>query len=153
MGYIMDLRKVLGHRPIIIAGAAVLFFNENNEILLHERADNGFWGYPGGSMEYGETFEDTAKREAFEESGLIADELEFFDTESGEETHYIYPHGDEIYVAGILFICRKFHGEMKVQEEEVIQQRFFAEDELPSPMDPMNERFIRKAFRFIKEHK
>ena len=95
MGYIMDLRREVGHRPIIIPGAAVLFFNEKNEILLHERAVNGFWGYPGGSMEFGETFEDTAKREALEESGLICDELEFFDTESGEETHYTYPHGDD----------------------------------------------------------
>ena len=106
MGYIMDLRKVLGHRPIIIPGAAVLFANEKNEILLHERADNHYWGYPGGSMELGESFEECAKREAFEESGLIADKLEFLDLESGESTHYIYPHGDEIYVAGVLYLCR-----------------------------------------------
>ena len=123
MGYIMDLRKVLGHRPIIIPGAAVLFVNEKNEILLHERADN---------------------------HGLIADKLEFFDLESGESTHYIYPHGDEIYVAGVLYLCREYHGELKIQEEEVIQQRFFAEDELPHPMDPMNEAFIRKAFAKLK---
>lgn len=150
MGYIMDLRKVLGHRPIIIPGAAVLFANEKNEILLHERADNHYWGYPGGSMELGESFEECAKREAFEESGLIADKLEFLDLESGESTHYIYPHGDEIYVAGVLYLCREYHGELKIQEEEVIQQRFFAEDELPHPMDPMNEVFIRKAFRILK---
>jgi 8-oxo-dGTP pyrophosphatase MutT (NUDIX family) len=150
MGYIMDLRKVLGHRPIIIPGAAVLFVNEKNKILLHERADNHYWGYPGGSMELGESFEECAKREAFEESGLIADKLEFFDLESGESTHYTYPHGDEIYVAGVLYLCREYHGELKIQEEEVIQQRFFAEDELPYPMDPMNEVFIRKAFRILK---
>ena len=153
MGYIMDLRKVLGHKPIIIAGAGVIFVNEKNEILLHERADNHFWSYPAGSLELGETFEDAAKREAFEESGLIADKLEFFTTRSGEETHYIYPHGDEIYVAGVLFICREFHGELKVQEEEVVQQRFFAEDDLPSPLAPTNEKQIRDAFRFIREHK
>lgn len=151
MGYIMDLRKVLGHRPIIIPGAAVLFVNEKNQILLHERADNHMWGYPGGAMELGESFEDCARREALEESGLIADKLEFFDLESGEPTHYTYPHGDEIYVAGVLYLCREYHGELKAQEEEVVQQRFFSEDELPSPMDPMNEDFIRRAFAKLRK--
>ena len=102
-------------------------------------------------MELGESFEECAKREAFEESGLIADELEYFDTESGESTHYIYPNGDEIYVAGIVFLCRKYHGEMKIQEDEVLDQRFFSEDELPEKMDPMNEAFIRKAFALLKK--
>ena len=151
MGYIMDLRQELGHRALIMAGACVLFVNEKNEILLQLRADNGYWGYPGGSMELGESFEECAKREAFEESGLIADELEYFDTESGESTHYIYPNGDEIYVAGIVFLCRKYHGEMKIQEDEVRDQRFFSEDELPEKMDPMNEAFIRKAFALLKK--
>ena len=150
MDYIMDLRKELGHRPLIMAGACVLFINEKNEILLQERADNHYWGYPGGSMELGESFEECAKREAFEESGLIADELLYFDTKSGKSTHYIYPNGDEIYVAVVVFLCRKYHGEMKVQEEEVIQQRFFSEDELPERMDPMNEDFIRRAFAMLK---
>jgi mutator protein MutT len=150
MGYIMDLRKELGHRALIMSAACVLFVNEKNEILLQQRADNHLWGYPGGSMELGESFEEAAVREAFEESGLIADKLEFFATESGENTHYIYPNGDEIYVAGVVYICREYHGEMKIQEEEVLQQRFFAEEDLPEKLDPLNEHFIRKAFKVIK---
>lgn len=76
MGYIMDLRKELGHRPLIMAGAGVVILNSENEILLQKRADNGFWGYPAGSMELGESFEECAKREAFEESGINCDELD-----------------------------------------------------------------------------
>ncbi|MBO4687004.1 MAG: NUDIX hydrolase [Clostridiales bacterium] len=151
MGYIMDLRKELGHRALIMAGGCVLFVNEKNEILLQHRADNHYWGYPGGSMELGESFEECAKREAFEETGLVADELEYFSTESGASTHYIYPNGDEIYVAGIVFSCRKYHGEMKVQEDEVIEQRFFSEEDLPDNMDPLNEEIIHQAFRYLNE--
>ena len=137
MGYILKLREELGHRPLIMAGACVLFVNEKKEILLQRRADNHLWGYPGGSMELGESFEETA---------LICDELEFFTDESGKETNYIYPNGDEIYVAGIVYICRKFHGELKIQEDEVLEQKFFSEADLPEDLDPLNERIIRRAF-------
>lgn len=146
MGYLMDLRKELGHRPLIAVGAGVIFANEKKEILLQKRADNFFWGYPGGAMELGESFEECAKREAQEETGLISDELEFFEINSGKETNYTYPNGDEIYVAGIVYICKKFHGEMKVQEEEVLEQRFFSKDDLPEGLDPRNADRIRRVF-------
>ena len=153
MGYLFDLRKELGencHRPLIVGAAGVIFINERNEILLQKRADNGLWGYPGGSMELGESFEECARREAQEESGLISDELEYFCQESGESTHYIYPNGDEIYVAGIVFLCRKYHGELKIQEDEVVTQRFFSKEELPEDLDPMNRDIIMSAFAALR---
>jgi len=146
MAYILDLRKELGHRPLIMAAAAVLIINENNEILLQHRADNQLWGYPGGSMELGESFEECAIREVQEETGLICDELEFFTLESGAKTHCFYPNGDEIYVAGVIYICRKYHGEMKVQEEEASEQRFFSKEDLPDNIDPINVEIIHQAF-------
>ncbi|MBO4495678.1 MAG: NUDIX hydrolase [Clostridiales bacterium] len=154
MSYILGLRKELGpercHRPLIMAGAGILFVNERNEILLQKRADNGFWGWPGGSLELGESFEEAAIREAKEESGLICDEIEFFSLESGKETHYIYPNGDEIYCAGAVFFCRKYHGELKIQEDEVTEQRFFSFEDLPDDLDPINKPFILRAFEEIK---
>ena len=50
MGYIMDLRKYVGHQPLIMTSACVLILNSKNQVLLQKRTDNGFWGYPGGSM-------------------------------------------------------------------------------------------------------
>ena len=58
MGYILELRKQVGHRPLIMTCAGVLLLNEKRELLLQKRADNGLWGYPGGSMELGESFKD-----------------------------------------------------------------------------------------------
>ena len=147
MGYILDLRRELGHRPLIMTCAGVLFLNEKNEVLLQKRADNLCWGYPSGSMELGETFEECAKREAFEESGLICDELIYFTHISGN--HYIYPNGDEIYSAAVIFLCRRYHGEMKVQEEEVLEQRFFSFDALPDDLSTTNRSTIMKLRDFI----
>ena len=65
-GYILELRKVVGHRPLIQTGASVLVEDSEGRILLQLRHDNHCWGYPGGSMEIDEELEDTARRELFE---------------------------------------------------------------------------------------
>lgn len=44
MGYILELRKQVGHRPLIMTCAGVLLLNEKSELLLQKRADNGLWG-------------------------------------------------------------------------------------------------------------
>ena len=60
MSYIKDLRKYVGHEPILTAGVGLLVFNNENEILMQLRTDYNQWGFPGGSMELGESFEETA---------------------------------------------------------------------------------------------
>ena len=63
--YIMDLRKVVGHAPLLQAAASIIIENENGQVLLGKRTDNHQWGYAGGSIELGET----------------VDELNFFDVD------------------------------------------------------------------------
>ena len=94
--YIMDLRKIVGHRPLLQCAGSVIIENEKGEILLGKRTDNHLWGYAGGSVELEETVEECAMRELREETGLIADEMEFFMVNSGPEAHYIYPNGDDV---------------------------------------------------------
>ncbi|MBR5165166.1 MAG: NUDIX hydrolase [Ruminococcus sp.] len=137
MGYILDLRKTLGSRPLIMAGAGVILINEKNEILLQKRRDNLYWDYPAGSMELGESFEECARREVLEETGLTCGKLEYFMDLSGEGSFYEYPNGDKVFLAGILYICRDFTGELRSQEDEVITQRFFPVDALPENTPPL----------------
>jgi len=40
MGYITDLRKVVGSRPLIMVGACVLIFNAHGHLLLQKRTDS-----------------------------------------------------------------------------------------------------------------
>jgi len=146
MGYILDLRRIVGTRVILITGALVLLFDENNRLLMQKRADNGLWGMPGGSMEPGETFEACAMRETAEETGLICQELEYWRHFSGKELFITYPNGDQAYIATIAFICRKWNGKMQVQKEEVTRQQFFALEEIPDQLDPIS-RVILDAYR------
>lgn len=76
--YILDLRKTVGHRPLLQVGASVIVVDSEGRILLQKRRDNGLWGYAGGSVELDEEVEKAAMRELFEETGLFADELELF---------------------------------------------------------------------------
>lgn len=134
--YIMELRKVVGHRPLLQVGASVIVENEYGEVLLQKRADNHCWGYAGGSVELDEVVEDAAKRELFEETGLIAKELTLFGVFSGKETHYVYPNGDEVSNVDIVYLCKNYTGKLKCQESEVEDLRFFPADGLPENLSP-----------------
>lgn len=134
--YIMGLRQLVGHRPLLQVGASVIVENEKGEVLLQKRADNHCWGYAGGSVELDEVVEDAARRELLEETGLVAVELELFGVFSGKDTHYIYPNGDEVSNVDIVYLCKKYDGVLKCQEDEVEELRFFPADALPEQLSP-----------------
>lgn len=110
MGYIKELRNIVGSRPLIMVGACVILINNKNELLLQLRKDNHCWGLSGGSMEIGETLEQVAKRELFEETGLTANNLMLLEVFSGQDLYYQYPHGDEVYNVVAAYICKDYKG-------------------------------------------
>ena len=129
--YIMDLRKIVGHRPLLQVGASVIVEDPLGRILLQLRSDNKCWGYAGGSVELDEEVESAAKRELFEETGLIANKLSLFGVFSGKDTHYIYPNGDEVSNIDIVYICKDYSGELRCQKGEVNDLIFFEKDNIP----------------------
>lgn len=132
--YLKKIREKIGHAPIIVPHSVVLLFNDKNEILLEERLDDGYFDFPGGGIDLGEIAIDAAKRELYEETGLIADELEFFKVYTGEITHYIYVNGDEIYGVDSVYICRDYHGKLKPQIDEVKALKFYPLNQMPDNM-------------------
>ena len=129
-GYISDMRRLVGHRIIMQCAASIICVDGQNRILLGRRSDNHKWGYSGGSVEIDEYVEDCAKRELYEEMGLIADEIEYFCVNSGPDAHYIYPNGDEVSNIEIVYICRKWQGEPRSRDGEMEDLRFFSCDEI-----------------------
>jgi ADP-ribose pyrophosphatase YjhB (NUDIX family) len=136
MGYIMDLRKLVGSRPLIMVGANVILLDSHHRLLLQLRKDNNCWGLPGGALELGETLEESAKRELFEETGLIANKLSLFHIFSGKEFYYQYPHGDEVYNVIATYICTDYKGNIRINEDEVQDVKFFHPSELPVNISP-----------------
>ena len=73
----------------IYSAGIVTYFMKNNQplyLLLHHTA--GHWDFPKGTMEPGETKEETAIRELFEETGLSVD----LDTRFEATSHYSFAH-------------------------------------------------------------
>ncbi len=149
--YIMDLRKIVGHRTLIQCGVGVICVNERGELLLGRRADNHMWGYSGGSVEIDEKVEDSARRELYEEMGLVAEELEFFCVNSGPEVHYIYPNGDEVSNIEIVYLCRRYNGEPKPQDGEMEELRFFAAEDIK--LDEISPPIRAAVKKYITENK
>ena len=142
------MRELLGHQTIIQCAASIIIINDKGELLLGKRTDNGYWGYSGGSIEIDEKVEDCARRELKEEMGLSADELEFFYINSGKECHYVYPNGDEVSNVEIIFLCHKFHGQIKAQKEEMSELKFFKPEDITiemisPPIRPIIEEYLR----------
>ena len=133
-GYIAEMRKLVGHKTIMQCAASIMCVDGQGRLLLGRRTDNHLWGYSGGSMEIDEKAEDCARRELREETGLIAEEIEFFCVNSGPETHYIYPNGDEVSNVEVIYLCRKYHGKLCPQESEIEELRYFAPEEISMDM-------------------
>lgn len=141
----MDLRKVVGHRPLLQCGASVIAINDAGDILLQRRGDDKTWGYCGGSVELGERVEEAACREFFEETGLTANQLELFNVFSGPDMYHVYPNGDEVYNVDIVFLCRDFSGQLAADGDEVLELAFFPLNNLPEPIFQAN-RLVLQAY-------
>lgn len=136
MDYISSLRDKVGHAPIILVGALVLIFNKDKQVLLQLRSDNESWGLPGGTMELGESFEEAATREVYEETNLEIQNLKFITNFSGKDYHMVYPNGDEAYTVTALFESEEYEGELSADIKETQNLKFFDLDKLPQNISP-----------------
>ena len=140
--YIKRIRKLIGHEPMLIPHAVVILLDKDSKVLFEVRADDGYLDFPGGSVDMGEEVIETAKRELYEETGLIADELELFDVYSGPITKYTYFNQDVIYGVDTFYVCKKYHGELKPQKEEVKDLLFLDVNSINGKLSPRNKKVI-----------
>lgn len=144
MSYIMDLRKKVGHDPILTAGVGLFVFNDKNEVLMQLRTDYNQWGFPGGAMELGESFEETAKRELKEETNLEAEELKLIKILSGKDTYREYPNGDKLYDITAIFVVKKTKGNLKINDDESKLLQYFDINNLPVNMTSYTKNYLEK---------
>lgn len=127
----MEEKKKVG------AGFGVLILKDN-KVLLGKRHEDpekassllqgqGTWTMPGGKLDFGETFEEGAKRETMEETGIKLNKVKV-----------ICVNNDKIETAHFVTIglfSDDFTGSPKVMEpDEITEWRWFSLDNLPSPI-------------------
>ncbi len=149
MEYYKELRKFVGHRPLILPGSVVIIVNNMGEILLQER-DNNFWGLPGGLMNLGESLIETAKREVYEETGLKIDNLVLLDVLSGPEYFYKNPNEDELYSVTAVYTTTDYIGDLVPDMDESKNLKFYNIDFLPKQMEPEYKDCIKAYLRTIR---
>lgn len=130
MSYIKDIRKFIGHAPMLSAGATVVVIKDN-KILLNLRSDTNTWGIPGGAIELGETLEETAARELKEETNLEAESFTLLNVFSGNNFYFEYPNGDELYSVVVLYLADGVTGSLKITDGESFELKYFGKNEMP----------------------
>lgn len=143
MGYLTELRKYVGHSPLLMVGATVFVFDEKDRLLLLKRADNECWGPPGGAVEPGEVVEEAAIRETFEETGLELGDLSLYGVFSGGDQFYRYPNGDEVHNVTIAYLARVNGNKIQTSPEHT-DWKFFPLNEIPSAISPPIIPFLKK---------
>lgn len=101
--YIRFIREKVGHQCIFLNFVGAVVKNKKNEVLLQNRGDERGWGFLGGAIELGESFEETLIREVKEESGYEVKIEKLI----GVYGNYIdkYPNGDEAQTITVFFEC------------------------------------------------
>jgi len=111
---------------------------KNNCVLLGKRhtdpkkasselSGEGTWTMPGGKFEYGESFEEGAKRELKEETGMTLEKVKLICVNNDKT-------GTAHFVTVGMF-SKYFSGEPKVMEpDEITEWKWFSLDDLPSPL-------------------
>ncbi|MEQ2528388.1 NUDIX hydrolase [Bacillaceae bacterium CLA-AA-H227] len=144
MGYIEDLRKIVGSLPLILVGTAVAVINDNGEILLQKRRD-GVWGVPGGFLELGESTEEAGRREVLEETGIEVGKLDLVGVFSGKQHFVKLPNGDEFQPVTIAYVTKEIKGGiLKADGNETTEAKFFKLNELPEELNPLIKTLIKQ---------
>lgn len=146
MSYVEDLRKIVGHRPLILVGAVTIIINNKKRILLQKRKATSFgmWGLPGGLMELGESTEDTARREVFEETGLTIGNLNLIDVFSGPGNFLKVQNGDEFYSVTVAYYTNEVNGNLVIDESESLGFSFFDINQLPDNIVKSHRKMINR---------
>lgn len=119
-------------RPKI--GIGVMIQNEKGEVLMGLRQGShgeGEWSYPGGHLDFGETMEQTARREVREETGLDVGKIELISV--ADEMRYINSDGKHYVNVG--FKAEYIGGEPQLMEPTKCKEwRWFSFDNLPDKL-------------------
>ena len=135
--YIRAVRARLGSARLILPSVSVHVFDDLGRLLLVQQRDDGSWSTPGGFIEPDERPADAARREAWEETGLMVRVERLAGGYGGPECVVRYPNGDETQYVIVAFACAIDAGELRPDREETVDARFWSAAEATTlPLAP-----------------
>jgi ADP-ribose pyrophosphatase YjhB (NUDIX family) len=120
----------------VVPSANVIVVNDDGEILLIRRSDNGNWAIPGGAMDLGESLPDAAVRETAEEAGIDIEVIGLVGIYTDPRHVILYTSNNEVRQEfSVVFVGRPIGGTLTTSDEST-EVRWVHAKEIPSlPMD------------------
>jgi 8-oxo-dGTP diphosphatase len=129
--------------PNVRVGIGVFVFKDGKFLLQKRQGAHGAgtWSLPGGHLEFGESFEHTARREVKEETDLEIKNLRFGaimnDHFVGENEHYVSVWMLSEWDSGVL---------RNLEPEKCTAQSWHTFDDLPEPLFLTWSNFLESEF-------
>lgn len=118
-------------KPNVRVGVGVFVFKDGKFLLQKRQGSHGSgtWSLPGGHLEFGESFEDTARREVQEEAGIEITNIRF-----GAVTNDLFASENKHYVTIWMLSDWKSGDVQNMEPEKCTAQEWHTFDDLPSPL-------------------
>lgn len=150
VSYVKELRTIVGHRPLILVGSVAIVVDKVGRLLLQQRKfPRGVWGIPGGLMELGESTEEVAQRELYEETQLNIRNLQLINVYSGTGSYIEAENGDAYYAVTTAYYTNEFSGKIKIDPEESLDFKFFKPTDLPKQIVGSHRKMLNE---FLDNH-
>lgn len=128
--YLRRLRSHVGPTLLQVPSVTGLMFDRDDRVLLVRHSNGGVWVAPGGAIDPDEAPQDAIVREMWEETGLRVEPIRLCGVFGGPEFRVTYTNGDEVTYVMAVFECRNVGGELRVDQEEILEARYCAVHEL-----------------------
>lgn len=129
--YFERIRRAVGHDLLLCPAACAIVHNDDGEVLLMRRCDNGKWEPPGGFVDPDETPAQAAERETLEETGLIVRAVRLIGLVGGKLIEHQYPNGDLVQPLVVCFECAILSGTLHSADGEATEFGYFRRRSLP----------------------
>jgi 8-oxo-dGTP pyrophosphatase MutT (NUDIX family) len=101
----------------IVPAVTAVVENDNGELLMIERTDNGLWALPGGAQDLGESVTDAVRREVKEETGIDVEVTGFSGIYSDPRHVIAYDDGEVRQEFSPCFRARPTGGSLHLSSE------------------------------------
>lgn len=128
--------------PKVAVGAVV--YNDDEEILLVQRADSGIWLYPTGWADVGYSASEIAVKEVGEETGITCRPVRLIALLDGLRLGFT-----TVPLYSLVFLCKATGGKLAAHPLETRDVGWFAESDLPEPLAGAQQ-WRRHAFAAIR---